>query len=51
MAGRGRSHPSPVKMVQATPALDGPCLLIWGPQKGTAKLFEIAHLSNGVEVY
>lgn len=29
---------------------DGPCLAIWGPQKGNAKLSEIADLGDGVEV-
>lgn len=37
-------------MVLASPAPDGPCLAIWGPQKGKAKLSEIADLGDGVEV-
>lgn len=28
----------------------GPCLAIWEPQKGNAKLSEIADLGDGVEV-
>lgn len=32
------------------PAPDCPSLAVWGPQKGKAKLFEVADLGEGVEV-
>lgn len=49
-AGRRRSRPSRGQNgAGEAPTPDGPCLAIGGPQKGNAKLFEIADWGDGVE--